>query len=95
MLHGLSSPHRDAVAECSEVAYRTLSVSAAKRSLLLSSDAALAAYAEEKHPDWIIEGSVIKFVTNLDKKQAKASDVPSDRLISEALSYATEIERIV
>jgi hypothetical protein len=40
------------VAECSEVAYKTLSVQSARKFMLLDSDQALAQYIEQKHPDW-------------------------------------------
>lgn len=87
--------HRDAVAECSEVAYESLSVGAAKSSLLLESDDAVRRYAEEKHVDWKIEGGKIYFGKTGEQKHVHASDLPSLKLISEALSYATELERIV
>lgn len=87
---------RDAVADCSEAAYERLGIGAAKEILLLESDTALAEYAAVKHPDWKVDGDgFVYFGKDHGPKQAKASDVPSLRLISETLSYATELERIV
>lgn len=55
---GVGSSPRDLVADCTEVAYRHLSLSAAKRSMLFESDAALQKYIQDKHPDWQV-GQVI------------------------------------
>lgn len=87
--------YSDAVADCSEVAYEKLGVDAAKSILLLDSDNALSHYAQEKHPEWVIGNGFVHFGNHLDHKPSKASDVPSLSLISETLSYATELERIV
>jgi 26S proteasome regulatory subunit N12 len=86
---------RDAVAECSEVSYESLSVSAAKNSLLLDSDDAVRRYAEEKHVDWKLDGGRIFFGKTGESKHLHSSDLPSLKLITESLSYATELERIV
>jgi 26S proteasome regulatory subunit N12 len=81
------------VAECCEVAYARLGVAAAKKSMLLDSDAALRAYAQKK--EWLVTDGFVHFGKALEVKHAQASDVPSLRLMAESLSYATELERIV
>lgn len=42
-----------------------------------------------------VVGNNIHFGKIVEHRQAKASDVPTMRLIAESLSYATELERIV
>lgn len=50
------------------------------------------AFIAEKCPDWAINGSTIEFRTH---KSTISEDIPSERLIAQNLSYATELERII
>ena len=83
---------RENIAECAEVAYPSLNEAAAMELLMLDSAADLAAFIASNHEDWVVEGGIIVFATPMG---AKASEVPSMRLITEAVNYATELERIV
>lgn len=83
---------RASIAECAGVAYASLSVTAAQKLLMLDSREELYAFINSAHTDWLIEGDTITFQSIAG---AKSAEVPSKRLISEALSYATELERIV
>lgn len=83
---------RAAVAECAAVAYGSLSLAAAQQLLLLDSRADLLAFIANDHADWVVEGETITFAPAAGSKSA---EVQSMRLISEALNYATELERIV
>jgi len=84
---------RDNIADCLEVAYKTMKVSDAKIMMKFDTIADLEEYIEDCRDDWILEHGVLCFqppsVGN------KASDIPSRPLIKQVLSYATELERIV
>ena len=54
---------------------------------------ALMEYVNECRDDWIVEGDTLCFQPP--PMGSKASDIPSMKLISQSLSYATEMERIV
>jgi 26S proteasome regulatory subunit N12 len=83
---------RASIAECAGVAYETLSLGAAQELLMLDSRADLAAFLAQHRPEWTVDGEAISFAAPVG---AKSADVPSMRLISESLDYATELERIV
>ena len=83
---------RGTIAECAEAAYDSLSMAAARDMLMLDSDADLRAFITRVHPDWSVEGERIVFDSTNEPKSEK---IPSLRLISESLTYATELERIV
>eukprot|EP00622_Pseudochattonella_farcimen_P007610 FR743632.1.p1 GENE.FR743632.1~~FR743632.1.p1 ORF type:complete len:261 (+),score=37.73 FR743632.1:74-856(+) len=84
---------RDFIAECTEVAYTSLSMDAAQKMMMLQSREELTQFIEEAHDNWVVEGDTIRFTPP--PTASKSSEVPSMRLISEALTYATELERIV
>jgi len=84
---------RDSIADCLEVAYKTMSVSEAMTMMKFETTAQLMEYVEEYRDDWIVEGSQLCFQPPATGR--KASDIPSMKLISQSLSYATELERIV
>eukprot|EP00591_Stephanopyxis_turris_P012898 CAMPEP_0195517806 /NCGR_PEP_ID=MMETSP0794_2-20130614/11725_1 /TAXON_ID=515487 /ORGANISM="Stephanopyxis turris, Strain CCMP 815" /LENGTH=256 /DNA_ID=CAMNT_0040646677 /DNA_START=71 /DNA_END=841 /DNA_ORIENTATION=+ len=85
---------RDNIADCLEVAYKTMSVESAVKMMRLESVKELMEYVEECRDDWIVEGGdMLCFQPAVGG--SKASDVPSMKLISQSLSYATELERIV
>jgi len=83
---------RGTIAECAEAAYDSLSIAAARDMLMLDSEADLRAFLARAHPDWSLEGDRIVFVSTNEPKSEK---IPALRLISESLTYATELERIV
>jgi len=83
---------RYSVAECAEVAYANLTLASAQQLLMIDSRNDLISFIQSNRPDWIVEDDVITFQSTTG---AKSSDIPSMRLISETLNYATELERIV
>mmetsp|Transcript_90074 Transcript_90074/g.179853 ORF Transcript_90074/g.179853 Transcript_90074/m.179853 type:complete len:256 (-) Transcript_90074:537-1304(-) len=83
---------RDSVAECAEVAYAALSLQAASKLLMLDSRDELIAFIESSRPSWVVAGEQITFQS---KVTTKSSSLSATRLITESLSYASELERIV
>eukprot|EP00595_Chromulina_sp_UTEXLB2642_P000766 CAMPEP_0196763838 /NCGR_PEP_ID=MMETSP1095-20130614/4858_1 /TAXON_ID=96789 ORGANISM="Chromulina nebulosa, Strain UTEXLB2642" /NCGR_SAMPLE_ID=MMETSP1095 /ASSEMBLY_ACC=CAM_ASM_000446 /LENGTH=61 /DNA_ID=CAMNT_0042117923 /DNA_START=629 /DNA_END=814 /DNA_ORIENTATION=+ len=49
-------------------------------------------FIQESYPDWEIVSGVINVKV---KKSTKSESIPSHRLISQTVTYATELERIV
>lgn len=84
---------RDSIADCVEVSYKTMQISDAVKMMKFDSEADLLEYCHEFRDDWLIQGGEICFQPSEDG--AKASDIPSKKLIAQTLSYATELERIV
>ena len=84
---------RDNIADCLEVAYKTMSLDDAVTMMKFASRDELAAYVEECRDDWIVEGGNLCFAPP--PAGRKADDIPSKKLIGQTLSYAAEFERIV
>ncbi|KAL7537162.1 hypothetical protein ACHAXR_008646 [Thalassiosira sp. AJA248-18] len=84
---------RDSIADCVEVSYKSMKLSDAVTMMKFESTAELQEYVQEKREDWIVEGGSLTFQPPL--MGSKAVDIPSMNLISQSLSYATELERIV
>ncbi|CAL8468664.1 g8204 [Coccomyxa elongata] len=86
----LLSTVRDEIADCSERAYKTLSISNAKKLMLFGSDQEAAAYAAQRN--WDVRDGAIHF------QGAEENPINNHQpveLIDNALTYAREIERIV
>lgn len=83
---------REQIAECAEASYKTLKLSSAAQLFLFNDEQDAAKYIRERHPEWQIENGVVHVKTVV---HSKAESIPSFRLISETLSYATELDRIV
>jgi len=81
---------RESIAECSAVAYKELSLASAQELLMLDSPADVVKFASAH--SWHVEGETISFAA---AAGAKSAELPSMRVISECLNYATELERIV
>ena len=75
------------------MAYTELSLDAAQKMMMLGSREELMSFIEEAHESWVVDGETLRF--NPVSTASKSSEVPSMRLMSEALGYATELERIV
>ena len=88
----LAQTVRDNIADCLEVAYNTMSLSAAASMMRMDSVDELKEYITEFREDWIVDGDELCFQPP--PVGSKASDVPSLKLISQSLSYATELERM-
>lgn len=84
---------RDSIADCLEVAYKTMSLEDARIMMKFDSLADLDEYIKEYRDDWIIDGGDLCFQPPV--VGSKADDIPSRDLIKQVLSYATELERIV
>merc|ERR1712071_471595 len=90
----LQTTVRDSIADCLEVAYKTMSTNDAKVMMKFSTTSDLKDYMKECRDDWILsEDGVLCFQPPA--VGSKASDIPSRPLIKQVLSYATELERIV
>ncbi|CAN0211680.1 unnamed protein product, partial [Discosporangium mesarthrocarpum] len=76
-----------------QAAYTELSLEEAERMMLLKDRAEFERYVGENRPDWVIAGG--KVVFQREEASKKSAEIKSMRLISECLSYATELERIV
>ena len=81
---------RESIAECAAVAYKSLSLASAQQLLMLDSRADVLVFAEVH--TWQVEGETISFA---EAAGVKSAELPSMRLISECVNYATELERIV
>jgi len=84
---------RDSIADCVEVSYKRMKIADAMTMMKFDAQAALMEYVEECRDDWIVEGNELVF--QAPPMGSKASDIPSMKLITQSLSYATEMERIV
>jgi hypothetical protein len=84
---------RDAIAECMAVGYTSMTVGEAQKMMMMESPAELRAFAATHHQEWQVgpDRIVFKPVGFVEKKRT----IPNIRVITEALSYATELERIV
>lgn len=85
---------RDSIADCLEVAYKTMSISVAKEMMKFDTKDELMEYIEEYRDDWIVDDNNY-LCFQPPSSGCKASDIPSMKLIAQNLSYATELERIV
>jgi hypothetical protein len=80
------------IGECAAASYNTLSLEAATKILMFSSGQETINFVQENYPDW----TCINNVFSLKAAAAHRSDeIPSLKLISQNLTYATELERIV
>jgi 26S proteasome regulatory subunit N12 len=84
---------RDSIADCVEVSYKTMKLTDAMTMMKFDSQSMLLEYADNFRDDWIVQGDILCFQPP--PSGSKASDIPSVKLISQNLSYATEMERIV
>lgn len=94
----LVSTVRDAIADCMEVSYTTLTLQQAAE--IMKFDAVtelqdLKDYIETAREDWIVQDSVITFQPAISGAAVTAQDIPSQQWIQQSLTYATEMERIV
>ena len=84
---------RDSIADCVEVSYKVMKLDDAVTMMKFDSVAELQEYVQEKREDWIVEDGRLMFQPP--PIGSKAVDIPSQKLMGQALSYATELERIV
>lgn len=86
---------RDSIADCVEVSYKSLKMKDAVEIMKFDSVNDLMDYVKECRDDWIIDEVKKELCFQLADGGYKASDIPSEKLIAQTLSYATELERIV
>lgn len=84
---------RDSIADCVEVSYKTMKISDAMTMMKFGTQQELFEYVEECRDDWIVDDSTLCF--QAPSSGSKVGDIPSMKLITQNLSYATEMERIV
>ncbi|GAB2296128.1 26S proteasome non-ATPase regulatory subunit 8 A [Dionaea muscipula] len=89
----LAKTVRDEIAGCSEKAYDFLSINDAREMMLFSCDKELIEYSNEEERNWEIKNGVVEFQKA--KESAPCKEIPSLPLITQTLSYARELERIV
>ena len=80
------------VGDCAAASYTSLAVSEATKILMFGTDKETVEFIAATYPDWTVNGNTI---TLQGSKGTKSSEIPSLKLISQTLSYATELERIV
>jgi len=84
---------RDSIADCVEVSYKSMKIADAMTMMKFGTQKELLEYVEECRDDWILEENTLCFQPP--PSGSKAGDIPSMKLITQNLSYATEMERIV
>lgn len=84
---------RDSIADCVEVSYKSLRLTEAARMMKFDNVDELREYVAESRADWIVDGDELTFQPPPTGR--KAVDIPSKSLISQSLTYALELERIV
>lgn len=80
------------IGECMSASYRKLTLAGAREILMFNSIEETKAFIGEHHPEWCLVGDIIDVQG---QKGSKADEIPSMKLITQTLSYATELERIV
>jgi 26S proteasome regulatory subunit N12 len=89
----LNTTIRDAIADCIEVSYETLTVQQAAQ---LMNEPDIRTYMESFREDWIVEDQKIVFQPAAAASGSyTAADLRSQQWIQQSLTYATEMERIV
>jgi len=89
----LADTVRTSIAECAEVSYSQLSVSAAMDMMVFDSAEKFHDFVKESFESWTIANGTITFRPT--GSNIRSDEVPSTRLIKETIAYATELERIV
>ena len=80
------------IGECAAASYTSLSVTEATQILMFGSEKETVEFIQTSYPDWTVSGNTVSLQGS---KVAKSHEIPSLKLISQTLSYATELERIV
>ena len=80
------------IGDCAAASYPTLTVTAATKILMFSSEKETLQFISICYPDWSVQGGSINLRAT---KSLKSEEIPSLKVISQSLIYATELERIV
>lgn len=82
------------IADCAEMSYNTLNPSALKEILMFTTEKEAVAFVNEHYPHWEFNGTLFKLKPDT-TKLSSAEDIPSQKLVSQTLTYAVEMDRIV
>lgn len=91
-LDSLMDTVRINIGDCASAAYSKLSLTAAKNLLMFSSEQETLSFIQEEYPEWKLENNEFDLRT---AKGSKSQEINSQKLISQTLQYAIELERIV
>mmetsp|Transcript_11809 Transcript_11809/g.11450 ORF Transcript_11809/g.11450 Transcript_11809/m.11450 type:complete len:264 (+) Transcript_11809:76-867(+) len=80
------------IGECAAASYSTLTVQAATKIFMFTTEKEVLTFVTSNYPDWCVVGNTIELKRST---TAKFDNINSLNLISQNLSYATELERIV
>lgn len=80
------------IGDCLGSAYSTLKISSATKILMFQRNEETLEFIADNYPDWKVAGDALYLEEG---KTTKSDEIPSMKLISQTLSYATELERIV
>jgi len=94
-LSSLMETVRKNIADCAEVAYESITVQEATDILMFTSPQETQKFIQANYPTWDVVNGTIKFHGSHSNKTKIAESIPSEKIISQVLSYATELERIV
>lgn len=81
------------IGECIAAAYSTLSVAAATKMLMFTQPKETLEFISDYFTEWSVFGDTINLT--MAKHVPRSEGIPSMKLITQTLSYATELERIV
>ena len=82
------------IADCAEISYNTLNPSALKEILMFSTEQEALEFVKEHYSHWESNGTLFKLKPDA-TTLSSAEDIPSQKLISQTLTYAAEMDRIV
>jgi len=93
----LADTAREDLADCAAAAYRTLSLAAAQKLLMLSSRDELRRFLRERRPAFAVVGDALVFAGGGADKSAAAAAAGLDAvgLLGSTLAYAADLERII
>ena len=80
------------IGECAAASYTSLTVAEATKILMFATEKETIEFIKTNYPGWVITGNNVSLQGT---KTAKSNEIPSLKLISQTLTYATELERIV
>ena len=83
------------IGECVAASYKKLTLSAAKEILMFSTNEETLEFISVNYPSWSIGGGGGDEIDLQEQKGSRSEGIPSVKLISQTLAYATELERIV
>lgn len=80
------------IGDCAAASYSTLTTIAATKILMFASEKETLQFISQYYPDWSVHSGLINLRAT---KSLKSEEIPSLKVISQSLTYATELERIV